>query len=114
MTLLKKNLNEDIPDPADIKPDLPDELRRFILKAAQRDPEQRYQTAEQAMAALSPLVKSQRLTKNNLSFEKRKMSTFFLIYNDEHQSALNRLMNEFSAKAKEIGVELKVADFRDT
>lgn len=113
MTLLKKNLDEDIPDPADIKPDLPNELRRFILKAAQRDPEQRYQTAEQAVAAISPLIKNQGLTKNNLSFEKRKMSTFFLIYSDEHQSALNHLMNEFSAKAKEIGIELKVADFRD-
>jgi len=114
MALLKKNLNEDIPDPADIMPDLPNELRRFILKAAQRDPEQRYQTAVEAMAELNPLLKTQRLTKNNLSFEKRKMSTFFLIYNDEHQSALNSLMNEFSAKAKGIGVELKVADFRDT
>lgn len=114
MSLLKKNLYKDIPDPADIKPDLPDRLRRFILKASQRDPNQRYQTAEEAMAVLSPLVKNQRLTKNNLSFEKNKMSTFFLIYNEEHQSALNQLMNEFSAKIREIGVDLKVADFRDT
>lgn len=114
MSLLKKNLDEDIPDPAVIKPDLPDEIRRFILKATKRDPNQRYQTADQAMAVLNPLYKNQTLTKNNLTFEKRKMSTFFLIYNDEHQSALDKLMNEFSAKAKDIGVKLKVADFRDT
>ncbi len=112
-TLLNKNLEEDIPDPADIMPNLPDELRRFIIKAAQRDPERRYQTADEAMAVLAPLAEKQRPPKSNLSFEKRRVSTFFLIYNDEHQSALNNLVDEFSTKAKAIGVDLKVADIHD-
>lgn len=111
--LLNTRLNRDIPDPAEIVPDLPEELRQFILKAAHRDPEQRYRNAGQALEALSPLVKGLKVTKNNLSFEKHNMSTFFLIYKGEHQAALNQLLDEFSTKVQELGVELKVADFRD-
>jgi tRNA A-37 threonylcarbamoyl transferase component Bud32 len=112
-TLLDMNVNENIPDPADIVPDLPNELRSFIIKAAQRDPRQRYRSAAQAMATLRPLVKDLKMTRNNLTFEKRKMSTFFLIYNDKDQFVLNQLMDEFSTKVQELGVELKIADFRD-
>lgn len=112
-TLLNMSLNRDIPDPADTVPDLPDELRRFILKAAHRDPDKRYRNAGQALEALRPLVKDRGVTKKNLSFEQHKMSTIFLIYKDEHQPELNRLMEAFSAKVHELGVELKVADFRD-
>ncbi len=107
------SFNRKIPDPADIVPDLPKELSRFILKATQPDPEQRYQDAGQAMAGLRPLIKDPGVTKNNLFFEKRKMSTFFLIYKDEEQLALNQLMDEFSNKVQKLGIELKVADFRD-
>ena len=111
--LLDLSLTSDIPDPADIVPDLPDELRRFILTASHRDPEQRYRNAGEAMEALYPLIREQGLAENNLSFEQVKMSTFFLIYKDEHQPELNQLMEEFGTKVQELGVELKIADFRD-
>lgn len=111
--LLHNNIQKDIPDPVIIKPDIPEELRRFILKAARRNPEQRFKNAKQAMEALYPYVRKLNLTKNNLSIKERNISTLFLIYNSEQQSTLIRLMNEFSAKAKKIGIELKVADFRD-
>ena len=107
------SFNRKIPDPADIVPDLPKELSRFILKATQPDPKQRYQDANQAMEDLRPLIKEPGVIKNNLSFEKRKMSTFCLIYEDEDQLALNELMDEFSNKVQKLGIELKVADFRD-
>jgi hypothetical protein len=35
------------------------------------------------------------------------------MYRNEHQLELNRLMEEFTNKARQLGVELKVADFRD-
>ena len=107
------NFNRKIPDPADIVPDLPKELSRFILKATQPDPEQRYHDTGQAMEDLRPVIKEPGVTENNLSIGKRKMSTFFLIYKDEDQLALNQLMDEFSNKVQKLGIELKVADFRD-
>jgi eukaryotic-like serine/threonine-protein kinase len=111
--VLHMGIKRVIPDPADLVQDLPDELRSFILKATQEDPELRYQNAAQALKAIRPLLKDVKNTRSNLSFEKHKMATFFLIYEDEHQLALNRLINEFSTKVQKLGIELKVADFRD-
>jgi CRP-like cAMP-binding protein/tRNA A-37 threonylcarbamoyl transferase component Bud32 len=54
--LLDLHLTQDIMDPGDIIPDIPDELRGFILKSARCDPDQRYPDMDQAMAVLRPLV----------------------------------------------------------
>ncbi len=54
--LLDLHLTRDVMDPGHIIPDIPDELRRFILKSARCDPDQRYQDMDQAMAVLRPLV----------------------------------------------------------
>jgi hypothetical protein len=43
----------------------------------------------------------------------RKMATLIMLYNEEHQLALNRLMEEFSSRVKELGVVLKAADFQE-
>jgi eukaryotic-like serine/threonine-protein kinase len=111
--ILHIGLKQNIPDPMESVPTLPEELQRFILKAAHLDPEQRYQNADEALEDLSPLLRDMKITSSNLSFQERKMSTFFLIYKDEHQLALNRLIDEFTNKVHRLGVELKVADFKD-
>ena len=111
--LFDESFKRDILDPAELVPDLPNELRQFIIKASHPDPEQRFQDAHQALEALGPLINGTLVTRNNLSVEKRSISTLFLIYKDEHQLPLNQLMDEFSAKVQKLGVELKVADFRD-
>lgn len=111
--LLDMHLTCDIPDPGDMMPNLPDGLRRFILKACSRDPSERYQTSGQALSALQDIAKDSGLKQKYLQPEQRKMSTVFLMYRDEHQLELNRLMEEFGNKARQLGVELKVADFRD-
>ena len=41
------------------------------------------------------------------------MATLFLIYKDEHQLALNELMEEFSAKVQNFGILPKAAEFKD-
>jgi eukaryotic-like serine/threonine-protein kinase len=111
--LFETHLTCDIPDPGDIMPNLPDGLCKFIRKACSRDPLKRYQTAGQALSALQTIAKDFGLKQKYLPPEQRKMSTVFLMYRDEHQLELNRLMEEFSIKARQLGVELKVADFRD-
>ena len=54
--LLDMNLNQDVPDPAEVVSDLPEALCRFILRAGRRDPAQRYQNAYQAIEALRPMT----------------------------------------------------------
>ena len=46
------HLEQDIPDPAQVVPDLPKPFREFILKACSRDLEARYRSAGEALQAL--------------------------------------------------------------
>ena len=111
--LLDLHLTCDIPDPGQIVPGLPDKLRAFIRQAGRRDPKQRFQDAGQAMVALRPLLNRTGLSHSQLEIEKRKMSTLFLIYSEHNQLELNQLMEDFSSKALKLGVDVKLADFRD-
>lgn len=112
-SLLDLHLSHNIPDPARIVPDLPALLRDFIVKAGRRNPAERYQNVAEAIEDLQPLVREFGLTNKDLSMEKRKMASLFLIYKDEHQLALKELMDDFSTKAQSLGIVLKAADFRD-
>jgi len=70
--LLDMHLTRDVTDPGHIIPDIPDELRGFILNSARCDPDQRYQDMDQAMAVLRPLAQDNRLPRNGLTIEKKK------------------------------------------
>jgi hypothetical protein len=94
-------------------PELPERLHQFILKACHRDPVQRYQDMRQALRDLQPLASEFGLSPQKVLTQKQKMTTLFLTYAEDQQVALNRLMEEFSSKAHGLGVDLKVADFRD-
>ena len=108
--LMQVRMKEDIPDPVDVFPDIPPSLRKFIVKACARDPNQRYQQMNDVLNDLFPLVENVSLPKY---LEKRKMINLFLVYNQEQELMLNRLVEEFSAKVKEIGITLKGAEFKD-
>ena len=54
--LMKKQLNNEIPDPKAKTPDLPEALRMFILKASRRDPAERFQNMRQAADVLKTLT----------------------------------------------------------
>jgi serine/threonine protein kinase len=113
--LKKIHLSRDIPDPGEIIPKLPEKLRDFIVKAGRRDPGERYASAKDALNDLNSLAEVYGIQQNNhISFEKQKMTNLMLIYNENMQLELSKLVDEFSARAQEIGVVLKVADFQDT
>ena len=112
--LLDMHLAQDAIDPADIDPDIPAELRRFILKSVRCDPDRRYQDMEQAMTDLKPLVQDNRLTRNSLTTEEKKTSSLFLTYADDNQPAFRQLVEVFSAKARDLGVDIKVTDHHDS
>jgi CRP-like cAMP-binding protein len=107
------HVEQDIPDPADVVPGLAGLLRDFIVKACARDPEARFRTAIQVLEALEPLADQIGMSSEPSAFKKRKLSTLFLMYREDQQIPLNRLMEDFSDKAKQIGVILRAADFKD-
>ena len=113
MALMDMHLKRDIPDPIEFRSDLPDGLRHFIFKACARDPAHRYADISQAMSDLKPLAAEFGPLHKQFPSEKRRMTTLHLFYSEHQQLFLKQLLEEFSARAQEMGVELKAADFRE-
>jgi len=59
--MMKKHVSAPVPDPRRWVPDLPVTVFRFFEKAMAKDPDERYQTAEEFIAALDRLDFSQQL-----------------------------------------------------
>lgn len=109
--LMKLHRTQDIPDPAEIVPDLPKALRRFIVKACRRDPSERYRHVNQALEDLLPLAGAATHRYRQPDRARQKMTTVFLSYRDDHQPALERLLEEFGTRARQLGIDLKTAEF---
>ena len=113
MALLDLHLEQDIPDPAEMVKDLPGDLRRFIITCCHRNRNQRYQSISHAMEDLKPLSKALRPIRGDTPAQNQRMATFVMIYSDEHQLKLNRIMEDFSNQVRELGVVLRATDFND-
>jgi len=104
---------KEIPDPKTLVPDLPGELREFLLRATKRDPARRYPSVDAALDDLRPLAERLGAQEGEGGKERRKMMSLFLFYHDEQQLILNRLVEQFGAELKRLGAVLRVADFKD-
>jgi len=112
--LAAKKLDRELPDPSKWQPGLPEILRRFILKACAPQPEERFQSARQALKHLQPLYDSYGLDRQSQVDKHRKVVTFSLLYSGKDQPALKKLLQEFSDKLKQLDAEIKAADIQDT
>jgi len=54
--ILDLHATQEIPDPRSLRPDLPDELCRFVIQATQKSPDKRYQNVSEIISDLKPLV----------------------------------------------------------
>jgi eukaryotic-like serine/threonine-protein kinase len=108
-SLLDLHVAQDIPDPAEFVPDLPEPLRRFIIKCCERNPDDRFQSAADGMEMLRPLLNREVLKDRR----QRKMASLFLFYENDQQLILNTLLEELTTKAKGYGIQLKSTDFFD-
>ena len=113
MELSEMHLRDDIPDPAALRPDLPEELRRFIFKACARKPAHRYQNIDEVIQTLQPLSEEFGIRRNHITSAKRHMTTLHLLYKEDQQLALKQLLEEFGEKVEKLGIDFKSADFSD-
>lgn len=113
MKLSEMHLNEDIPDPGKLRPDVPEELRRFIFKACARNQEHRYMNVKEVIQTLQPLAKEHGVPRKQLSTRKKHMTTLHLLYTENQKLALKRALEEFNDTVEKLGVDLKSADFPD-
>jgi serine/threonine protein kinase len=106
--LMELHLNEDIPDPRALVPDLPYELNYFIKRATQKDPSARFKSVWEIIRDLQPIADKLGVERRPETDKRRKMMNLFLFYQDEQQLVLNKLIEEFNRQVKDIGGELKV------
>ena len=102
-----------IPDPVTTVPDMPDILLKFIKKACDPDPGDRFRDAAQALTHLKPLVKVFDLPHRKTQEEEENIATLSLVYREKDQLALNELMEEFSEKIKELNAQIKSVVIRE-
>jgi len=53
---LEMHSTQEIPDPRSLRPDLPDELCRFVTQATQKNPDKRYGNVSEIINELKPLI----------------------------------------------------------
>lgn len=111
--LLDMHLKQEIPDPAEKAPGLHEGLRAFIRRAARRNLADRYPTAEHALRDLRPVAKEIGLTGRHVAIRPQRMTNLVMVYEDQQQKALSELLDEFSGRAKALGVDVKISDLRD-
>lgn len=111
--LLDLHLTQEVMDPRDIVPDIPEELRKFILTCTRRDPNQRYPDMGQAMAALSPLVHNFKGQGKGLTIEQRKRSSLLITYKNENKQTVTRLTEKFQEELKELGIDVEMINNSD-
>jgi serine/threonine protein kinase len=101
---------QEIPDPVRDMPDLPEELRRFILKCCRIDLAQRYAGADEALQALNSLARQLRIEEMG---EKRMLTSVFMVYPEKHRQGLARLLEDFSREVERMGIVLKTSETMD-
>ncbi len=112
VNLMKLKVDQDIPDPAEMVPDLPMELRKFIITACRRNPDQRYQNVGQALIDLHQLADKFRLKRSDLSLGKQKMTTLYLMYKEDQRQALGQIVKDFSESIENPGIIQQMASLQ--
>lgn len=88
-----------------------DALRKFVIKACARDPNQRYQNVAEILGDLRPLTENNGKAQKTDYSENCKVAAIFLLYRNEHQPALNRMMEDCCDSVNVLDVDCKASDF---
>lgn len=111
--VMEARTEKDIPDPATLVPDISEKMRDFVIKACARNPDDRYQNINEVLDAIKEFSNNNGHIKNEIHPPKRKMRTFFLVYENENTNKIDSLVNEFNSSVEQFGAELKVGDTFD-
>ena len=109
--LVDMHVSQDIPDPAELVPDLPEPFRKFIIKSTRRTLGQRYQNADEALKDLIPLARSLGCHMDDESPAVRRITSLLLSYTEDQQFELKRSLEKFSLELEALGISLRSSDF---
>jgi serine/threonine protein kinase len=110
-TIINWHLHEDIPDTRTIIEDLPDELHNFLMRTVRKDPSERYRNIAEALKELNPLAERLGVKAQPCFCKRNKMIGMFVVYQEEQQMVLKRLIEDFNKNVSGTGAALRITQF---
>jgi serine/threonine protein kinase len=107
--LPEMHATQELPDPRSLRPDLPEELCRFVIRATRKNPDKRYRNFSEIISDLKPLMGRRDLTDCQQVRDEKEMLTLSLNYQEEQAHQLERLVAEFDQKLKKIDVDFRLS-----
>jgi eukaryotic-like serine/threonine-protein kinase len=109
-TCMQAICDTDIPDPTDLAPELPEELRRFIIRACKRDPHDRYRDAIEALTVLQPLIGNGNPESRPMTPDDAQRITLYLESPRHRQAEFSQLLDKFRNQVGKLGGHLVMDD----
>ncbi len=106
--LMEINENDEVPDPSLIKPSIPKKLSEFVLKACRRKPEERFQSASDALEYLHPLSNKLSLLQTDPNNDIETSMNFTITYKDNNIDKVNKFLDEMHEKASALGIGIVI------
>jgi tRNA A-37 threonylcarbamoyl transferase component Bud32 len=106
---MRMNTSMDIPDPSILVPDIPEPIKRFIIKSCAHSPDKRYNSMQEIIDELSNITKLLKEDIEKKSDINREMTVLLISHDKTQNLAMNKLLDEFSRRADKIGISLNIA-----
>ncbi|MDK9708565.1 MAG: protein kinase [Desulforhopalus sp.] len=107
LTIFQENGQRVLPDPADLLPEIPPELRRIIVKACQHMRKDRYQDIAEVLDDLAPLY-NQHVVALPSRTKQQESATIICRYSRKKREDLDRILLEFIRLSEELDIEIQV------
>jgi CRP-like cAMP-binding protein len=111
--LINWHMNEEVLDTHGILPDLPEELHTFFMRSIRKDPAVRFSNLSEVIGLLKPLSEKLGVRVESDFCAQQKTIGMFLVYQEQQQLMLKRLIEEFNRNVSEAGAVLKITQFED-
>jgi len=102
------HLNKDFTDISETLKDIPEELFNFLSKTIRKNPEERFKNAAEALKELEILNKRLGLSTETKACIQNKLIGMFLVYRDDQQIEVKRLIEDFNKTLDDKGISLKI------
>jgi len=110
--ILYWHLDEHINDPGTIISNLPDELTSFVIRATQRQPEERFRTVRQVLPHLEAVAETLGRPFTSSEEDELDMTGLFVFYRKEQRPIMQKLFKDFSLELEKVGVRLRGTSFK--
>jgi len=111
--IMELHCSQNLPDPGVLVPDIPAALREFVMTCGRCKPEERFQNAAEARQALTSMLPRQSRPGMTEKLGERSVTSLILIHAPEKQLAIKLLLEDFGNKAAELGVEMRMSEFKN-